>query len=86
LFAESKNELQQMVNIFYTIATEISILKTKIMVVQTKCSAVLLPSSPSIMIEGEELEVVRWCWLSGWIENLCGLRSIVSRVFYSTDT
>ena len=61
LLSELEEDLQQMVNHFHVIATaygqEISIKKTNIMVVQCKRLATLMQSSPSIMIEGEELEV-----------------------------
>jgi len=63
LLSELEEDLQQMVNHFHVIATaygqEISIKKANIMVVQCKRLATLIQSSPSIMIEGEVLELVQ---------------------------
>jgi hypothetical protein len=76
LFAESESDLQQMVNHFHIIATaygqEISIRKTKIMVVQSEKTAALSQSIPSIMIEGEELEVVQEFRYLGSIDSADG--------------
>jgi len=65
-----------MVTHFHEIATaygqEISIKKTKIMVVQTKSSASRMQSKPSVMIEGEELEVVQAFRYLGSIDSADG--------------